>query len=131
MKGDSEGKGDDEGKGDGEGGWSREGDGNEKGDGEKKGLPGPLSPFVGGPGPSSLSLHRVCVLVVLSLGHVTSSSLHVAWSCCCSESVSCCHWAMLPARHRCVSGHVIIVACPRWRCCAVLVTLLCGVIVPA
>jgi len=131
VNGDGEGKGDGEGMGDGQGGWSREGDGKEKGDGQGKGLPGPSSLFVGGPGPLSLSSH-VYVPVMSSLGHVASSSSRVAWSCCHSASASCHRWAVSPARHHRVSGHVIIVAHPpHQRHCAVLVTSLCSVVIPA
>jgi len=111
-----------------EGGWWREGKGRgmlkgrgnekEKGDGEGKGLPGPSSPFVDGPGPSSLSSrvcpgrvvigpcclivitcvvvmswlgHVTCVVVMLWLGHVASSLSSHVWLChrCALSSWSC------------------------------------------
>ena len=92
------GRGNEKGKGDGEG----KGDGKEKGDGEGKGLPGPSSPFVGGPGPSSLS-SRV--------------------------SRSCCHWAVLPHRHRMCHHRVVIGPCRLIVVVACLVmSLLCLVL---
>jgi len=112
------GRGNEKGKGDGEG----KGDGKEKGDGEGKGLPGPLSPFVGGPGPLSLSSHMcpshvviglcrliivVCVTTMPSLGRAAPPSLSRVWLCC-----------------RCA-------LCSSSRCHAVLVTSLCSVVIPA
>jgi len=87
------------------------GNGEGKGDGEGKGLPGPSSPFVGGPGPSSLSSH-MCVPVVLSLGHVTSSLLSCVWLCPCPPGCI----VVLSWSHRCavtlsLPSHVIVVPC--------------------
>jgi len=54
-----------------------------KGDGEGKGLPGPLSPFVGGPGPLLLS------------------------SCVCVSQLCHC-WAVSPHRHHVWHGRVVV-----------------------
>jgi len=104
-------KGVGEGKGDGQGGWSREGVEKRKGMVKGRAYLGPRRCLC------------ACVPVVSSLGHVASSSSRVAWSCR--------RWAVSPPRRRCMSGHVVVVACPRWRRCAVLVVSLCGVVVPA
>jgi len=50
---------------------------------------------------------HTCVLVVLSLGCVTSLSSCVSWLCH--------HWAVLPHHRRRMSGCVIVVPCPPCR----------------
>ena len=85
-------------KGDGEGKGMVKGDG--EGDGEWKGMEKRRGMVKGraylGPCRHSLVVLDpcyclcTCVLVVLLLGHVTSSLLCVAWLCCCSALALCC-----------------------------------------